>query len=1036
MEPPSKRLKLGPSRYGAEDEEEEEDELSMTPAQFDSTQDSMYQFNKGCARSATRLKSTLEDIFEKYGKEFDGGDDVINFYTDEIEVDNGHVQTLVRRKDDAWDGSSSDDDEEDRILNGKNSSGQREKSPSSKSLIPASYAAHNQRLQFHSAWNQHPGLGAAPLSSLAFPSPYGPYPPFELSTPAADPVWQAPDLPVQLVQPRYHQYGPFNGMAGGQFGSFGRLSSLTPKRRMTAKSFRRITSTPSTANTDDTEEDDILLGRSSQAEVPPPRSQDREEVKGPATSEPTSDRPSNNSDQLPSFLGLDLSEDELDTPSNDAGGEEVKNTSTEPAAIATVLTSHQSPGKDKDKNIQRDQTAENRQGLSPSRRKKKPLRESEARKPPDILNKESSSENRTLQPNERRIEIIIPMMKSLPAVEMEQFAEGSALLLDKSPQAFSIERRMSANEDIGVTISQDTSLTSQSSDSHEDVVRQSPASSTEDPEQVTSLSKSKESQKRQSKQTQGHEDFLGTNDSAYSEDGLESTCIETSTESEFARLGMDSFADVTPDCIPAIGHQSECSNEGDSISPDQRLSSIANNNDLAELLAQSAPVTEVLSDNAPDRLTKMSELSTTEGMDLEIAKSQEPQNSDSDTEEIYRDEPSLPSLGLFGEEEIYPIVSLAPDNTTAPYFDEQLKGVPDSDSSEVVSLYENRNFADEPDIGFRSSGNSVVPELTESDIQLAVDNLTPRQEALELYDNHEKSTPVLPACTSVLVTEVDGLRLDSDHPDTQKSPSIVSIELPDEDLSAFPTVPDTHSASDLVLPPPSPPEANEPNSTKADRLPSPELGTPIGSRTTSKTASRSKASPAPTTPTRKQGSKNAKRRDSNYRTPSSKRFPLTSLIPEGIDDESEDELSLASSFSSASSKLFSPFFRATPNDNHDLPPLLFTPRTKPRKHSLLNSSPSSSVRKPNLGLGYSRNIAPATDSRKGRSRTPRGANRAVHSSPLGRKVAERLLSSPTKRHQATPARSPSVVATPNGTLRRCGEDGFECGRDFCFTCCI
>jgi hypothetical protein len=27
-----------------------------------------------------------------------------------------------------------------------------------------------------------------------------------------------------------------------------------------------------------------------------------------------------------------------------------------------------------------------------------------------------------------------------------------------------------------------------------------------------------------------------------------------------------------------------------------------------------------------------------------------------------------------------------------------------------------------------------------------------------------------------------------------------------------------------------------------------------------------------------------------------------------------------------------------------------------------------------------------------------------------------------------------VVKTPGGTLRRCGEDGFECGRSFCFRC--
>ena len=39
-------------------------------------------------------------------------------------------------------------------------------------------------------------------------------------------------------------------------------------------------------------------------------------------------------------------------------------------------------------------------------------------------------------------------------------------------------------------------------------------------------------------------------------------------------------------------------------------------------------------------------------------------------------------------------------------------------------------------------------------------------------------------------------------------------------------------------------------------------------------------------------------------------------------------------------------------------------------------------------------------------------------------------------HHARPAPSPaaSLVRTPGGTVRRCGEDGFRCDRDFCFSC--
>ncbi|KAF5007669.1 hypothetical protein FDECE_6005 [Fusarium decemcellulare] len=40
---------------------------------------------------------------------------------------------------------------------------------------------------------------------------------------------------------------------------------------------------------------------------------------------------------------------------------------------------------------------------------------------------------------------------------------------------------------------------------------------------------------------------------------------------------------------------------------------------------------------------------------------------------------------------------------------------------------------------------------------------------------------------------------------------------------------------------------------------------------------------------------------------------------------------------------------------------------------------------------------------------------------------------PSRRSGKEPC-SPSTVKTPGGTMRTCGTDGFQCGRDFCFTC--
>jgi hypothetical protein len=66
-------------------------------------------------------------------------------------------------------------------------------------------------------------------------------------------------------------------------------------------------------------------------------------------------------------------------------------------------------------------------------------------------------------------------------------------------------------------------------------------------------------------------------------------------------------------------------------------------------------------------------------------------------------------------------------------------------------------------------------------------------------------------------------------------------------------------------------------------------------------------------------------------------------------------------------------------------------------------------------------------------RRTRGQREAGTSSPLIGLLTpvrrKRWSGDPLKREQVT-----IVVKTPGGTLRRCGEDAFECGRSFCFRC--
>ncbi|KAI0435076.1 hypothetical protein F5Y09DRAFT_294770 [Xylaria sp. FL1042] len=1051
MEPPLKRLRLGPSSYGAEDEEDQ-DELSMTPAQFDTTQDPMYQLDKGRARAATRLKSTFEDIFEKYGRDFDGDDDVINFYTDEIEVDNGHVQSLENRKDGATDGSlSGEEEEEERILNGK-SGGQRKKARS-KSLVPVNYAGYSQRLQFNSSWNDPQGLGTHPLSSLAFSSPYGTPPPFDfrlstLGNGHIDPVWQAPDLPAQ---PTHHQYGSLLGMSGSRSSSFGGLPNLTERRLVKAKSFLRASSTTSKANSADTEEeeDDIILGRSSQAKEHLLSLKDCENVHVPTTSISSSSQSSQSSHQLPPFSGLDPTEDELDAGSDDVGKERATSIITEPTT-GNALAPHQSAKEDEDEGTQYHQTARRPHRLSPSHHKRGPPKKSDTRKASNVINKEPTNETRALQPNERRIEIIIPIRKEMSPTIMAQPAEVTALLVGKSPQPWDMER--SSNEGIEIAQYPDNPHTSLRLDSDEAAVQQPPTGIAEAPKHAIDPSRFDASPQEQSKHTQEHTGFFSTDNLSDDEEDLEYMYIETGREVEFSRSGLDTFSDDIPDIFPEIGQESNSDNEDGMVSPSQELSSIATisvHEEQATQItnvergvrgmkavthspkmgsAQSASLAEVSGENTEDDSAEMPDFSltttTTEMAVLEMVKSPKPQSSPPKNEDIPRNEPrSLPQS--FAGDEVLPMLSGALDSTVALYDTVRLQSV--LHTSEVVNSCDNR-----------SPENSVIPKLTESDPCSGRDSLTPSFEASEIGDDEEPSMPHQSICTSMLVAEVDDLRLDSDHQDVQESPSIGVVELPDEDLSVFSSVLDSSSASGSLPLLARPTESDDQHSTTLGRSPSPELGTPVGSKIASRNASRAKISPVPATPTRRQGSRSANNRNSRHRTPSRKRFPLTSLIPEGVDDESDDELSIAGSFSSTSSRLFSPFFRDTHNDNYDLPPLLSTPRNGTRKHSFLTGSPPSSVRKPSglLGLGHSRNMPPATESRKGRSQTRREPDRAVHSSPLARRVAERLLSSPTKRHHATPARSPSMMPSPNGTLRRCGEDGFECGRDFCLTCCV
>ncbi|KAI0474807.1 hypothetical protein F4859DRAFT_79993 [Xylaria cf. heliscus] len=1069
MEPPSKRLRLDRSPYNDDDDDEEnQDELSMTPAQFNASQDPMYQLDKKRAQAATRLKSTFEDIFEKYGKDFDGDDDVINFYTDEIEVDNGHVQSLKSRDDAAAENPLSSDEEE-RIVSGKSGGRGKGHKSQSKSLIPASRPKHelNSRLQFTSPWDKAPGLGAPRLSSLAFsPFPYNAHPLFDfglspVGNAPIDPVWQAPDLPIQP----YRQHVSIIGAAGSQFDPFYTSPHHSAKRLVSAKSFlMRTTSTSSKGNHDnEEEEDDILLGGSKHDKLPVPRSRIPEKTRIPVTSNATSNQSTQSPSHQPPFHGIDLAKGDVRNQPDGLLEKSIQDRTMESVTTETFSTSHQTAGSPR--------------STSPSRPKRGRPRKLDNHKSPESHNEEPNPETRPLQPHERRIEILIPMTKRLFPAEMEpeQVVEETFPVVDESPQELHKEQSIFINKSREVTRLQDSLPTTSPIDSHEIIIfhdmspgsaKESLDASVEHPVQMSGSPKNapgplslQNSQRGRLKRTREQTELTITHMLPHDKRGLESIVIEASQEPTSSQTAVDESTDESvTNGLRKIEQELEYNGEGHRITLDQQCSPVADV-DMDEEHAvrnmspgqsvkipliekqnpevsshQSLSPTETLHEDATNNTIEKSNPAAMAAVVSETVTSQELNSSHYENEDLPRYKPDLASVDSHGGETL-PIYVHSPDNE-APRHNQQSNEV--LDISEILTSHGTRISTSKRDFGSRSPQHPAIYETTESDPHPGEDCLPPIFKSTGIREDQEHDTPNQPVFSSVLIAEIDNLQLGSDPRDAERSPSPQATELPDQDLSAFPAEYDVYSASELVLQPSSrETQIDTEHNIGTGRSPSPELGTPVGHKQISEAASRTNDFPTPTTPTRRRGRpRGAKPRSGHRRSPSSKRFTLSSLIPGGIDDESDDELSIAGSFSSTVSVFHSPFSRASTNDNIDLPPLFSTPRKTTRKHGLLMGSPSS-ARTPNRVLRLERggNMPPATDLRTGRSQTQRGRNRTVHSSPLARTVAERLLSSPTKRHRATPQRPPSLVASPHGTLRRCGEDGFVCQRDFCFTCC-
>ncbi|GAB1311047.1 hypothetical protein MFIFM68171_01257 [Madurella fahalii] len=92
MEPPNKRSRFGPAPF--DDDDSEADELNSRPEEVNARRDPGLRLERSRAFAAFKLKSAFERIFEKYEKDFTGIGDEIDLRTGEIVVNNGHIQSL------------------------------------------------------------------------------------------------------------------------------------------------------------------------------------------------------------------------------------------------------------------------------------------------------------------------------------------------------------------------------------------------------------------------------------------------------------------------------------------------------------------------------------------------------------------------------------------------------------------------------------------------------------------------------------------------------------------------------------------------------------------------------------------------------------------------------------------------------------------------------------------------------------------------------------------------------------------------------
>lgn len=248
MERPAKRPRTGPALF--DDEEVVGDELNHQPEEVNQLRDPGYHLEKARNYAAFKLKSAFENIFEKYGKDFEGIGDEIDLRTGEIVVDNGHIKSLktntIGVEDDDEDESEFEsENEEETSIQGQAGKQnvtalQAVPRPLPSMVPPSSFSGprpiYNSFGRPPSAfggvgpgYNSFPG-GPPPVSNMMYPgqTQYQPFPlsfgAFSSPNDSVDPTWRVPDLPQPVpwggfwtpgTQPRIKTVAKVQQLIGG-----------------------------------------------------------------------------------------------------------------------------------------------------------------------------------------------------------------------------------------------------------------------------------------------------------------------------------------------------------------------------------------------------------------------------------------------------------------------------------------------------------------------------------------------------------------------------------------------------------------------------------------------------------------------------------------------------------------------------------------------------------------------------------------------------------------------------------------------------